>query len=267
MSENAVLGMTALKKLDDSQVEDFDTDYVEGNRWTVLKAQIDRDFPGGKFSFLDVGGGNGRLADLLLATYPHSQGTVLDSSDALLARNKPHERKTIVCDSAENVSRVGRKHDLICMHWLLHHLVGANYAQTRRNQQAILRTLPLLMSENARVSIFENNYNGWVVDTAPGYLVYQLTSAARIAKLIRMMGANTAGVGVCFLSRRQWLDALERAGLRLLNYAEPDNWPWPLRAEWRALLHLKNIRVGHYWVSLPASRSKSPEKSDTRSSP
>lgn len=245
---------SGVKKLDDTQVEAFDTDYVEGNRWSVLKAQIDRDFPDGDWTFLDVGGGAGKMADLLLATYPRAHGTVLDNSEVLLARNTAHERKTLVRDSAENIARVGKRYDLVCLHWLLHHLVGESYRRTRTNQHTILAMLPRLMTERGRASIFENNYDGWLIDPLPGYLIHQLTTMASIAKLTRRMGANTAGVGVGFLSRRQWLRTLEQAGLRVRNYSEPDGWRWPLRPEWRALLHVRSITVGHYWVS-PTSRA------------
>ena len=74
----------AMKKLDDSQVESFDTDYVTGARWETVKARVDRDFPGGDFRFLDLGGGNGVFTDCLLEAYPKAQGTVLDNSELLL---------------------------------------------------------------------------------------------------------------------------------------------------------------------------------------
>ena len=64
-------------------------------------------------------------------------------------------------------------------------------------------------------------YQGWVVENVPGRLIYHLTSAKLTASLARRMGANTAGVGVCFLSKHQWL---------------------------MTFLHLRQIRVGHVWL-------------------
>jgi len=91
-------------------------------------------------------------------------------------------------------------------------------------------------------------YQGWVVENVPGRLIYHLTSAKLTASLARRMGANTAGVGVCFLSKHQWLMTFRESGLEVLSYAEPDDWVWPLRLEWRLFLHLRQIRVGHVWL-------------------
>jgi SAM-dependent methyltransferase len=238
----------SVRKLGDSQTTAFDTDYAEGGRWDAVKACIDQDFPSGEFSFLDVGGGNGRFADRLLAQYPSATGTVLDSSEALLSRNAGNARKVLMCESVENLSEISRRVDLISVHWLLHHLVGESYVQTRRNQQRTLRSLRELLTPRGRISVFENMYQGWVIEDLPGTLIYYITSAKLIAALARRMGANTAGVGVCFLSKRQWLTTFRESGLEVVKYAEPDGWVWPLRPEWQLFLHLREIRVGHVWL-------------------
>ncbi|NJO57968.1 MAG: class I SAM-dependent methyltransferase [Richelia sp. RM2_1_2] len=82
-----------MKQLEDSQLETFDTEYVNDKRWQIIKEQIERDFPEGDFTFLDVGGGNGLFADRLLSNYPKSRGTVLDNSELLLSKNKSNSRK------------------------------------------------------------------------------------------------------------------------------------------------------------------------------
>ncbi len=242
-------GAEAIKKLDDSQVEAFDTEYVEGGRWDAVKAYIDRDFPDGEFTFLDVGGGNGKFGDRLLLQYPRSKGTILDNSEVLLAKNLSHERKTVICDSVENLGRINAKFDVICVHWLLHHLVSDSYVLTRQNQLATLTMLTNLMTPRGRVSVFENMYNGWLIDGLPGWLIYHLTSAKAIAAITRRMGANTSGVGACFLSKKQWLTTIHDSRMHLRNYMEPDKWVWPLKPEWRLFLHLGQIRVGHFWLN------------------
>jgi SAM-dependent methyltransferase len=241
-------GKGTLRKLEDSQAATFDTDYVDEARWGSVKAGIDRDFPTGDFTFLDVGGGNGRFADRLLEEYPNATGTILDNSEVLLARNASNVRKTLVCESVENLGEVKGRFDVVSVHWLLHHLVGESYRQTRRNQLRALRTLRDLLTPRGRVSVFENMYQGWVFEDLPGRLVYHVTAARLIAALSRRMGANTAGVGVCFLSKHQWLASFRDCGLEVLAYTEPDQWAWSLRLEWRLLLHLRDVRVGHAWL-------------------
>lgn len=238
-----------MKKLDDSQVESFDTEYVEEGRWDTVKAHIDQDFPDGDFSFLDVGGGNGKFADRLLAQYPRSVGTVIDNSEILLARNQSNERKTVILDSVENLGQLDTKYDIVCVHWLLHHLVGDSYTLTRQNQLSTLKATKGLLTARGRVSVFENIYSGWLFENLPGLIIYHLTSMKAIRAITRNLGANTAGVGVCFLSKSQWYSTVRHADLKVLSYAEPDNRIWPVRPSWRMCLHIRSICIGHFWLS------------------
>lgn len=195
-----------LKKLDDAQVEAFDTEYVDDNRWAAtVEARINQDFPDGHFTFLDVGGGNGNgnFADRILAQYPNSVGTVLDNSETMLSRNKPNERKTVVLDSVENLEKSNATYDMISLNWVLHHMVGDSYMQSRRNQIWTLKTVKALLTARGRVSIFENLYDGYLVDSLPGRIIFNLTSSKAISGITQRLGANTAGVGVCFLSKKQ----------------------------------------------------------------
>ena len=234
--------------LDDSQLESFDTEYVVGNRWDTVRKCIDRDFPAGRFRFLDVGGGNGKFADRLLETYPQAQGTVLDNSELLLSKNIENSRKTVILASVDDLGNLAETYDLICVHWLLHHLVGGRYQVSRQHQLTALCRLGNVLSADGRLCVFENIYTGWWVESMPGWLIFQLTSIKFIAALTKRLGANTAGVGVCFLSKSQWFKTIKDASLQVQDYSEPDDWIWPLRIYWKILLHLRSVRVGHFWI-------------------
>lgn len=244
-----------IRKLADSQVEAFDTEYVQGGRWLEVKALIERDFADGEFTLLDVGGGNGKFADRILEHFPRATVAVLDNSQSLLAKNTESARKTIVCDSVENLESLGKtkKYDIVCLHWLLHHLVSDSYGKTTRNQLAALRAARQLMTPRGRISVFENMYEGYILRTLPGQAIYHLTASSAIAPFVRAMGANTAGVGVCFRSSGEWHRLTEDAGLQIASYAEPDDWVWPQKLAWRIFLHLRSIRVGHMWLAADVS--------------
>jgi len=237
-----------VEKLRDDQLEAFDTEYVNDRRWIPVKRCIDRDFPGGRFTFLDVGGGKGVFADRILANYPNSRGVLLDNSRLLLNRNQPNIRKRLVLNSAENLRCFSDENfDLVFFNWLLHHLVArSSYRQSRENMNHVLRSAVTVLTQRGRVSIYENMYNGLVLDGAPSWIVYQLTSARQLAELVRKAGANTAGTGVCFLSYRQWCRTVKQNGLRILDYTNDIVWsiPWT----WNVLLHIGHIRCGHLWL-------------------
>ena len=244
-----------MRQLDDSQIEAFDTEYVDDARWRTVKACIDRDFPDGAFTFLDVGGGIGVFADRTLAAYPKSSGTVVENSAILLSRNQPNTRKTVLLESIENIEHVEKKYDIICLHWLLHHVVSDTYAHTRRNQLWSLRAVSALLTERGRISIFENAYDGILIDNLPGRIIYRVTSSQAASGIVRRLGANTAGVGVCFLSKKQWLLTIHDARLGVLDYAEPDIGSWSLSMLRRICLHVRRRFVGHFWLcTTPASR-------------
>ncbi len=237
-----------VERLADDQLEAFDTESVNDQRWIPIHRCLDRDFPDGRFTFLDLGGGNGTFADRLLEDYPSSSGVVLDNSQLLLNRNKPHARKRLVFGGVEHLEGiVDTQYDVIFFNWILHHLVArSSYARTRENQRLALRASAKILTARGRISIYEDIYNGLAIDGAPGWIIYQLTSLRTVAKALRTLGANTAGVGVCFQSYRQWCSAIGRSGLRILDYTN-DNLE---RIAWtrRAFLHVGEMRCGHFWL-------------------
>jgi ubiquinone/menaquinone biosynthesis C-methylase UbiE len=236
-----------IEQLDEEQLGKFDKEHVNDRRWTPINRCIDRDFPDGEFKFLDLGGGNGLFADRVLANYPKSTCVVLDSSRSLLNKNKLHSRKRTVFDSVENLHRyVDEKYDLIFFNWLLHHLVGKTYSQSKENIKRTLRSAKSLLANEGRLSIYENMYNGLIIDRAPSWIVYHLTSSKAMAKLVKRR-ANTAGVGVCFFSYKRWCSVLRQSGFRVLDYTNDD--VWNIHWTWTAFLHIKHIRCGHFWLA------------------
>ena len=239
--------VNTMQQLNEEQLKAFDREYV-GDRLSIpIKQCIDRDFPDGQFSFLDLGCGNGVFADRILADYPKSRGVGLDNAPSLLSRNKPSDRKRTVLGSVENLKYIDEtKYDLIFFNWLLHHLVSESYAETRRYIDRALSSATALLSERGRISIYENMYNGLVIDSLASWITYQLTSVPAIAPFVKKRGANTAGVGVCFLSYSQWCSTFQRIGLRILDYTGNELWtiPW----SWTVLLHVGQIHCGHFWL-------------------
>jgi ubiquinone/menaquinone biosynthesis C-methylase UbiE len=242
-----------VRVLDDTQVEAFDKEYVYDERWNLMRGCIEKDFPKGDFRLLDIGGGNGVFADRVLAAYPNATAVVLDLSQMLLDRNRPNPRKTLVHGSATDLAgRVeeSSSFDIICCNWLLHHLVGDSYAACNSHQRGLLQEVRRLLSPRGRVSVWENMYDGLVIDGAPGRIIYELTSLRRIAPLIRKLGANTAGVGVCFQSKRQWEGHFASAGLKVDHFVRAGTFRssrGPSLKRWA--LHARPIGPAYFWLS------------------
>jgi hypothetical protein len=240
--------METIKKLDEQQVLDFDTDYIQGEDWNQLCEYLWVLFPDGNFSFLDIGGGNGVFCDKVLNAFPNSKAVLLDNSEYLISLNKQSGRKKIICNSVENVNRIfpEEKFDIVFLNLVLHHFVSNTYRATYKNVINTFRHLKSLLASGGYVYVFEDFYNGAVFDGLPSYLIYTLTSSKRLARLTRKLGANTCGFGVCFRSRKQWQKIIKKCGYEIFHEGKSHLFDFPLYKN--ILLHLGKVNMGYLWL-------------------
>ena len=241
--------ISELKQLSTDQLESFNTEYVNGELWDAVIALIDKCFATGEFAFLDIGGGNGVFTDRILKHYPQSEAVLLDNASNLIEINTKHPRKKIIQDSVENLEKYLNTYDIdiVFINWVLHHLVSDTYKKTRSN---IENTLTII-KRNERVkylAIFENMYNGVLFDTLPSKLIFHITSLQSIRFLTKKMGANTAGVGVSFLSKKMWVKLLSTifgaADLSIVDFGLWNKMPLVRKV----FLHIKNVYVSLFWI-------------------
>jgi hypothetical protein len=236
----------ALIKLSERQVEAFDMEFMNPQAWETLTECLARDFKA-DFRFLDLGAGNGVFSDGILMRFPHSSGTLVELSEEMVRKNRPGPRKSVVNGNVLDLDRLDLgKFDVIFCNWLLHHLISpSGYGAALDNIRSMLRACARSLTACGRVSVFENDYNGFV-DNAPSRIIHALTRSRRFAPLVGRMGANTAGTGVCFLSHRRWLSMMEETYV-VLDYRPLD--PWAVHFSRRMALLLKDVRYGHYWLA------------------
>ena len=240
--------MNELKQLDSDQLESFNTEYVNGVLWDSVINFIDKYFQTGEFTFLDIGGGNGVFTDRLLEYYPNCRAILLDNATNLIEINKENLRKKIILDSVENLEKYlnANNVDIIFINWVLHHLVSDSYKKTRHNITNILRIIK--QNQNVKyVAIFENMYNGIIFDNLPSWLIFQLTSLKSIKKITKKMGANTAGVGVSFLSKKTWVKLFNQIfGNNRFEVVDFELWTTPISR--KLFLHMKNAYMSLFWI-------------------
>lgn len=238
-----------IKKLSNEQTSKFDKEYVVGPRLEVFIRLLSEKFSRDEvFNVIDIGGGNGALADKILAEFPSCRVTVLDNSSHLLEKNSVNERKDLICCSAADLAtKLPDKHyDLACFHWVLHHFVTQGYEGTIDTVINVLAGLQPKMKDNARFSVFENMYDGYFGSDYPGKIIFELTSLEFLAPIFKKMGANTAGIGVCFHSSRAWDRIFARAGLAT---CESDVFaPWDIPLYRKLILSIDSVRVRHFWL-------------------
>lgn len=204
-----------VKLLDESQTQSFDTEYVNEDLFTVVTRAIQNNFsPNDTIKFMDVGGGNGLYGDRVLSNYDNAEVTIVEPDKYLLGRNRPHPRKKLYAQTFQDIDKLS-SYDVIEFNWVLHHFVGKNRANTLALQEQGLNKAFDLLKPGGIVLIFENFYDGMVLDNLPSWLIYRLTASALLSPMTKRLGANTAGVGVCFHSKRTWENMLNHCGFHI----------------------------------------------------
>jgi len=199
--------------------------------------------------FLDLGGGTGRFADLLLTRYESCSAVVADNSELLLSRNQPNPRKVTSRVEAADLAKVFQRKsfDVIFVHRLLHHLVGDSYSESIGFIQDVLGQCAKVLKPHGRLSVIENVWDGRFVDGLASRLLYYGTSLRMAAPVARRLGANTAGTGVCYLSDRSWRHLFRHAGMHVEAEQVFVNLRFPWYVRYPTLL--KRARSIHYWCA------------------
>lgn len=105
-----------------------------------------------------------------------------------------------------------------------------------------------LINAKGAILVHEIPYNGLVIDELPSKFIFGLTNikSKLIVKILRAAGANTAGVGVCFLSERKFESIFENVRLNLYKkYNVPHV---PLSLLYRFALHVKQTTYTDFWL-------------------
>jgi hypothetical protein len=236
--------------LDESQNEAFDFEYHSEVELKGKLAFIREVFPNGPPRILDIGGGNGKFMDRLLAEFPQSEGYLIDISQNLLDKNQPNPKKHLIHGSFEDLPTLlpGKTFDLITINWVLHHLVGPSYRLSVENVRQALAMTSRMLSDKGVLLVAENEYQGLLESNVPSHVIYNITrirNAAFVGLTRRYF--NTAGVGVCFQSKRGWFNIFKRSGLRVDFYMQNSRWKHGLKKRLMFLfLFLRVQRHGHF---------------------
>ncbi|HEX3370509.1 MAG TPA: class I SAM-dependent methyltransferase, partial [Candidatus Cybelea sp.] len=142
-----------------------------------------------------------------------------------------------------------QRFDVVFFNLSLHHFIGKSYADTRRNQRNALAQAVSLLAPGGRLVVTENLYDGLVIDNLPGWIVYTLTASGFLAPVIKRLGANTAGCGVCYHSAGAWRNEFARLGFHDSAFSAN---VWKERRLWRAmcfwLMTIRSISTGFFWL-------------------
>jgi SAM-dependent methyltransferase len=238
--------------LSETQNEAFDTDYHSSDELAAKIDAVRSRFGDRPARILDLGGGNGRFLDSLLAALPNARGTLIDISADLLARNIDHPRKEMINGSIADLSDflAGQTFDIITLNWVLHHLVGRSYQVCRRNVVECLAACSDLLAPGGVIIVTDNMFDGFFGLNLPSHVIFAITRV-RWAPFARLASAffNTAGVGVCFQSRHAWRRLFAQSGLSPSEEQPGENWPMTWRRKLAfSFLALQHVSHLHFYL-------------------
>jgi SAM-dependent methyltransferase len=174
-------------------------------------------------SVLDIGSGGGIWADLFLEDYPLSQIVCLDISLGMLRRSRSRPRKYAVVGDGKQLPFPKSCFDLINLDSLMHHLVNREgYLATILNMIEFLRSLKSVLRPQGKLIISEIYHESFIRDDMVSRLLF-MASTSTLPTLLTLpvrRFIRTQGVGICFLSRKQWFWVIARSGYRIEGWKE-----------------------------------------------
>jgi SAM-dependent methyltransferase len=140
---------------------------------------------------------------------------------------KNADKITFVKDSAENLGKLFAEEtfDLIFANRVFHHFVKSSWRKSFRGMACIMRQAALALKKDGLLCINDYFFNGLLHHTSTSKIIYFLTSIrfSLIAMLLRKLDAKTAGVGVCFLSKKMWMNLFSQTGFVIETLKENPN--------------------------------------------
>jgi SAM-dependent methyltransferase len=215
--------MAELIKLADDRVERFDHGTTAIHAVDPVVDAVRSYIPArSNLALLDVGGGNGTFLDAMLMAMPgDSFGTVVEMSKAMVEKNITSSRKFVVranfLDWVVASGQAEKRFDVIFFNFVLHHFVGRQRNESIKLQTRALGAAKSILADGGLIVVYEIHYNGWFDGELPSKLIHALTSSTTLEPVVKQLGANTAGYGVCFHSENYWRSLFSENGLKVVH--------------------------------------------------
>jgi SAM-dependent methyltransferase len=137
------------------------------------------------------------------------------------------DKVTFVKDSAENLGKLFSEEtvDLIFANRVFHHFVKSSWRKNFSGMACIMRQAALALKKDGLLCINDYFFNGLLHHTSTSKIIYFLTSIrfSPISMLLRKLDAKTAGIGVCFLSKKMWMSLFSQSGFAIKALKESPN--------------------------------------------
>jgi ubiquinone/menaquinone biosynthesis C-methylase UbiE len=166
---------------------------------------------------LDIGGASGNFALSLSEFFSNIKCEIFVVDTTQYETWMQYKNKiNFIEGSANKLTTIFReeKFDLIFANRVFHHFINRTWEKTIHGMIEIMKQIFTLLKQDGVFCINDHFYNGLFYDKATSKIIYMLTSCTLqpIVKLCKKLGAESAGVGACFLSKKMWITILTNTG-------------------------------------------------------
>jgi SAM-dependent methyltransferase len=180
----------------------YDEIFKEADNWENL-------------NILDIGGASGYFAMALYEKFLKNGCNIfVVDTTKYDTWEKFNGRINFVKISANNLKQTFKENtfDLIFANRVFHHFVLESWSKTIKGMFEIMDQIKFILKNKGYLCINDHFYNGFLLDKITSFLIYTLTSCKLllITKLCKKMGAESAGIGVCFLSEKMWYNLFSK---------------------------------------------------------
>ncbi|MCM1173569.1 MAG: class I SAM-dependent methyltransferase [Blautia sp.] len=186
-------------------------------------------------TILDIGGGAGYFVKELLR-HVTSKNSKMRKIDIYLVDTHRYDtwddddrRIHFLEGNALDIDLIcggGGKFDYIFCNMFFHHLLGDSFKQSAMFRENCISKMKKVLKPDGKIGIIDNLNDGFLWDQASCRILYFFTTTKNplVVRICKRMGSNSAGVGVCMLSRKMWRKLVNGAGMRIIDSvdSEPD---------------------------------------------
>lgn len=213
-----------MQEINDSQKKLYEKYDLEGSRRYLdryldkLEAFTDRK----NIKILDIGGASGHFALLLKEFFSENNVEVYVVDNTRYdtwSEDELGKDIHFVHDSVEHLDVIFEDNtfDIVFANRVFHHFILDSWRKSLNEMESYLWMINGILKPDGMLFVMDHFYNGMVIDSATSFWIYTLTSVKNpaFAKIVKKLGAMTAGVGVCFQSEKMWIERIQKCGFEI----------------------------------------------------
>jgi len=173
-------------------------------------------------NLLDIGGGSGTFAKLVVNSCPNINVTVLDPSEKLLSKIDD-TRIGKVNGVLPNRIPLNSKFDYIHVKHVFHHITGSSIKSSKELLRKSLFTVKGYLNDDGFLLIHELFYESYLMPSLSRALIFHLLALQNKLRIKIPVQEFLIDLEVCFYTRPEFRSMLGDCGFKIVDYDE-ENW-------------------------------------------